>query len=205
MGSVEAHAIVAAWPLAGPVAVRPADGGTNNLTRHVETGAGDYVLRVYQNTRDPARVRYEHAVLLALQGQGLSFRVPAPVPAVGGDTVAVAGDGALAALFARLPGAPPDRSDPEHLRACGTALAKLHAALRRLDLGPPPGGGTYGDLERVHPLVPDPCALRQATVRHAWPLTLQWSESGSRSGTGSPAGRARVLIAASGAPRSSWP
>jgi Ser/Thr protein kinase RdoA (MazF antagonist) len=167
MGPVEGCALVAAWPLAGPVAVWPAGGGTNNLTRRVETGAGDYFLRLYRNTRDPARVRYEHAVLLALQGQGLSFRVPAPVPAAvpaaGGDTVVVAGDGALAALFPRLPGAPPDRSNPAHLRACGAALAELHAALRRLDLGPPPpGGGTYGDLERVHPLVPDPWALPAA-------------------------------------------
>lgn len=159
MGHVEPRALVDTWPLSGPVIVLPEESGTNNVTRRVETPEGRYVLRVYRNTRDPARVRYEHAVLLGLQGLRMSFRVPAPVPTRDGTTVARTRDGLLAALFPLLPGAPPDRTDPEHLRACGGALAELHAALRRLDIGPPPALGTYGALEHVHPLMPDPWRL----------------------------------------------
>ena len=74
----ELGALVAAWPLARPLRVRPVASGTNNRTVRIESPGGAYLLRVYRNTRDPARVRYEHAVLLALQESGLSFRVPAP-------------------------------------------------------------------------------------------------------------------------------
>jgi len=158
----ELGALVAAWPLARPLRVRPVASGTNNRTVRIESPGGAYLLRVYRNTRDPARVRYEHAVLLALQKSGLSFRVPAPLPsgAGAGPTLVEAPDGALAALFPELPGAAPDRADPAHLTACGAALAELHAALHRLDVPPPPpGAATYGDLDRIHPLVPDPWRL----------------------------------------------
>ena len=76
----ELGALVAAWPLARPLRVRPVASGTNNRTVRIESPGGAYLLRVYRNTRDPARVRYEHAVLLALQKSGLSFRVPGPLP-----------------------------------------------------------------------------------------------------------------------------
>jgi homoserine kinase type II len=153
--------LVAAWPLAGPPAVRPVTSGTNNRTVRIETPGGAYLLRVYRNTRDSARVRYEHAVLLALQDAGLSFRVPAPLPSGDGTgpTLIETADGSLAALFPELPGAAPDRTDPAHLAACGAALAELHAALRRQNVAPPPAAATYGDLDRIHPLVPDPWRL----------------------------------------------
>src|SRR5207302_10004489 len=157
------RALLAAWDLSAPIALRPAASGLNNRTYRVETPGGSYVLKVHQNTRDAERVRYEHAILLGLAAQPLSFRVPAPVVGRDGSTLAALDDGALAALFPLLPGDPPDRRNPEHLRSCAAALAELHAALRRLDVGPPPVGScTYGDLDRVHPLVPDAWELPRA-------------------------------------------
>jgi homoserine kinase type II len=159
-GGQGSEALLDSWPLDGPLVVRPETSGTNNLTRRVETPRGGYVLRIYLNTREPARVRYEHAILLGLQGCGLSFRIPVPLRSRDGDTLVATGDGALAALFPVLAGAPPDRTNPDHLRACGAALAELHGALRGVDAGPPPARlGSYGDLEGVHPLVPDPWGL----------------------------------------------
>jgi homoserine kinase type II len=157
---VDEEALLAAWPLSPPAVLRPAASGTNNRTFLVETRDGGYVLRVYQNTRDLARIRYEHAILRGLAAQPLSFRVPVPVAGRDGSTLVGAGDDRLAALFPRLPGAPPDRRDPDHLRACGASLAELHAALARLDVGQPPAdAATYGELDRVHPLVPDASRL----------------------------------------------
>jgi homoserine kinase type II len=130
----------------------------------VETARGSFVLRVYVNTRDPQRVQYEHAILLALQPQGLSFRVPAPVRTRSGGTFTTLDDGSLAALFDLLPGAPPDRTNLQHIHACGAALAELHKALQRLTVTSSPDLDlpTYGDLERIHPLVPDPWSLPAA-------------------------------------------
>jgi homoserine kinase type II len=160
MPPVDERAVLAAWPLSSPITVQPTTSGLNNRTHRVETPERSYLLKLYQNTRDPARVRYEHAILLGLTAQRLSFRVPTPVAARDGSTLVCLDGHALAALFPLLPGAPPDRRDPEHLRSCAAALAELHAALRRLDVGPPPAGAaTYGDLDRVHPLVPDPWEL----------------------------------------------
>src|SRR5687767_11915737 len=161
MGTVEPRVVSGAWGLAEPIALRAVGSGTNNATWYVDTPKGSFVLRVYVNTRDARRVRYEHAILLALQARRLSFRVPAPVVTRSGDTFATLDDGPLAALFGLLPGEPPDRTNPHHIHACGAALAELHDALAGLSVSPPPGLAlpTYGDLERIHPLVPDPWSL----------------------------------------------
>ena len=156
--------IASAWRLTEPIALRAAGSGTNNQTRVIETIDGSFVLRIYVNTRDPRRVRYEHAILMALQVQALPFSVPSPVTARSGETFVTLADGALAALFPRLPGVAPDRANHSHVRGCGAALATLHAALRHLDVAPPPGLDlpTYGDLDRIHPRVPDPWSLPEA-------------------------------------------
>ena len=161
---MEHGAIVSAWDLSGPVSLRDAGSGTNNRTRFVDTAAGSFVLRVYVNTRDARRVRYEHDILLALQAERLPFSVPCPVLARGGETFLRLEHGSLAALFPLLPGEQPDRTNIVHVRACGDALAALHVALRRVDVQPPADLDlpTYGNLERIHPLVPDPWSLPRA-------------------------------------------
>jgi homoserine kinase type II len=149
-----------AWPLPEPVAVRATTSGINNRTWFVDAPQGGWVLRHYQNTADPARVLYEHAILRALGDRSLPFGVPAPVPAHDGGTLVRLPDGDLVALFPLLPGEPPDRRSPAHVRACAAALGHLHAALASVDAGPPPGShATYGEVERIHPHVPDPWSI----------------------------------------------
>ena len=155
--------LLAAWPLPGPWTVVPAAHGTNNHTWLVTTPADAYLLRLYLNTVDPARVRYEHALLRGLRPAGLTFAVPAPVPTRAGDTLVVlerAGETALAALFPLIPGRHPEQGNLAHARAAGAALAELDRAFAGLVVGAPaPPLATYGDLAHVHPLVPDPLAL----------------------------------------------
>ena len=153
-------AALAPWGLSAPLTLRPTSSGINNDTWYVDSPSGSYVLRRYQNTRDPGRVRYEHAVLKALRHQELPFGVPDPVPTLNGGTVVRQLNGTLAALFRVLPGAAADRGNLDHIRACGAALAALHSALRRVDVPPPPAGQVrYGDLDRISPRVPDPWSL----------------------------------------------
>src|SRR5215469_7628433 len=70
------------WDLQGPFSIRLlAEGSTNNFVYLLETSTGDrYVVRLYRNHIDSARLNFEHSVLTALQRQDLSFAVPLPIP-----------------------------------------------------------------------------------------------------------------------------
>lgn len=155
------------WPLPGPWRLRPTGGGTNNRSWFADTPAGAYVLRVYENAVAPARVRREHAILTRLQGAGLSFAVPAPLPTRAGNTIAHLPRGAgtaLVALFPLLPGRHPRPGDAAAARAAGEALGELDVALRGIALAPDEAAGalpTYAALDRIHPAVPDPARLSE--------------------------------------------
>jgi homoserine kinase type II len=138
---VDLHHLPGAWGLAAPWTLTPA-GGLNNTSAYVDTPDGAFVLRVYRNTADAGRVGYEHALLRALQREGLPFAVPCPVRTPAGETVvcvatAPGSPPALAALFPRLPGGPPDARDLGQVRAAGAALGALHGALARVTVAPP--------------------------------------------------------------------
>ena len=156
MGGVTPEQLPAAWGLARPWRVRPVGAGMNNLSWYVETPRGEYVLRVYQNTADRRRISYEHRLLGQLAETGLPFAVPAPVPIGTDETVTIAGDGQVAALFRRVPGERPRRGNAAHARLVGRALAQLHRGLRMVEPGAPPERPTYGDLDRIHRLAPAP-------------------------------------------------
>lgn len=158
-------AVLSSWPLEEPWTLQSLGGG-NNLSYIVNTPRGRYVLKVYRNTADAARIGYEHDLLTRLSHAGLSFAVVAPLPARSGATQApiTRGDGdepsALAALFPLLPGQHPDGDDLATYCPCGAALAALDMALERIGLPSPPGVlAPFGELSRIHPLVPDPLDL----------------------------------------------
>jgi homoserine kinase type II len=160
-------AVQSAWALAGTMQLSPLTHGTNNAVWRVRTPAGDYVLRVYRNHGELARLRFEHAVLLQLQAAGLPFAVPAPLPTASGEYFAwlaredTEHGEALATLTALIPGEHPRRDDLAQAEAAGEALGLLDATLARIT-PPDPAAAlswrSYGDLEHCHPLVPEPRA-----------------------------------------------
>jgi Ser/Thr protein kinase RdoA (MazF antagonist) len=171
-------AVLSAWEIPQPRRVAPIGRGSNNLSWRVESAACACVLRIYQNTADPASIAGEHHLLLRLQEMDLSFAVPHPPPALSGGTlvpVAAAGStAAWAAPFPVIPGDSPHATNASETFAAGAALAELDAALAKLppDLMTCPPT-SYGDLAHVHPLVPSPSAtvdLLQLTGedRRAW-------------------------------------
>ncbi|MFZ5816681.1 MAG: homoserine kinase [Bacillota bacterium] len=159
---MEVKDLLEPWSLSGEIEAEPAEGGINNLTWFVRSAEGRFVLRLYQNTADAERVRFEHAVLTGLAAGDLPFAVPAPVPTREGESLAVGAGGRLAALFRWIPGRGAEPLNLAQARAAGEAQAHLHRAMARLgriSVGRQPG--TYGDLDRVHPLTADPAeALR---------------------------------------------
>jgi homoserine kinase type II len=146
---------LAQWSIT-PRAIPRAELGLNNDSYFVDAAEGQFVARIYRNTADPARVRYEHELLAHLALQELPFAVPTLVKTTAGDTLAVletASGPRLAALFQRIPGEPAPIDVP-HARRAGRALAQLDAAFGRLRI-PLRAPATIRD---VHPLVPDPIA-----------------------------------------------
>jgi homoserine kinase type II len=151
---------LAAYDLTPPIEVFALGdvSGINNRTRGVRTGAGEFIWRVYQTHADPGTILYEHRLLTWLNGQSLSFGVPAPLPARDGATLVRAG-AAWHALFARLPGGEVNRRDPALAEGVGAALAELHAVLRAYPTERRPDLFGFDELTRVHPAVPAPHTL----------------------------------------------
>ena len=147
------------WPVT-PRAIARTEHGLNNESYFVDADEGQFVVRIYRNTAEPARVRNEHDLLARLTVEELPFAVPLPLPAEGGDTLAVLESPQgprLAALFPRIPGEPATLAMP-HARLAGRALAQLDAALGRLDLAV----RAPATIRDVHPLVPDPFEALEA-------------------------------------------
>jgi homoserine kinase type II len=149
-----------AWGISGPWRTEPPARGTNNIVLHVETPAGDYVLRLYSNHADAGRLRFEHGVLTQLAEARLPFALPVPLPTVDGAysvEVESGHGGALATLTAYIVGQPPDRDNLDQATAAGEALGRLTVALARL--ATPVDAISWrssSDLAHCHPLVPDP-------------------------------------------------
>jgi homoserine kinase type II len=164
---VDLNRLLDAWALPEPRTCTPLAHGTNNLVQRVEAPSGSYVLRVYSNHTDAARLRFEHAVLAQVHAMGLPFAVPAPIPARAGEScVRVAPEDGengetLATLTTLIPGEYPRGDAVEQACVAGEALGLLDAALTRV-VPPDPAEAvswrSYGDLAHCHPLVPDPLA-----------------------------------------------
>ncbi|MGE5676010.1 MAG: phosphotransferase enzyme family protein [Mycobacterium leprae] len=154
------HDLPDAWGLPRPWAVTANDGGINNLNYRVDTPAGAYFLKLYQNTADPVRITYEFDLLTRLEQVGLSFQVPVPMPTPDGKrlvTVETPTGTSKSALFRLIPGGPVAKGNLAHALASGAAYGELDAALARIpvDFAASPHAG-WDRLDRVHPAVLDP-------------------------------------------------
>ncbi len=134
--------------------------GTSNTTYFVNGQAGNFILKLYGDSTSTEQIQYEHSLLAYLQQANLSFAVPAPIPAKSGESlVHISKNDTLlrVALLPLISGQIADRQNYHHPRAAGQALGELHCALRGFD---PEGLLTHlpawGNLSRIHPLVPDP-------------------------------------------------
>jgi len=129
--AVNLQVLLRNWGLGTPSEVSVPSSGTNNWVRLLRFGSDGYVIRV-QRTADRAEVVAEHRLLTELARSGLSFEVPAPIPAASGATVVETPVG-LATLTRRLPGVHPARSERE-MELAGRAAGELCAALADLPL-----------------------------------------------------------------------
>ena len=160
-----------AWPVTGPWHISPLLGGTNsNVWRADGADEQSYVLRIIPDQTGIPRIRYEATLLQTLSERELPFRLPLPITANNGDIIVPfeqeQGTTAFATLYPLLPGSlqdlPPERNNLAGTSHAGATLALLDDALAALPDIPFPDGFTplpaFGELDRWHPLVPDPLA-----------------------------------------------
>ncbi|WP_141501286.1 phosphotransferase [Paenibacillus luteus] len=126
------------------------ESGMNNTTRIITSGDRKFVFRIYNNHKDPDIVRLEHEVLQQLNEQELSFQVPVPVYNKCGDTVSIAPDGTLSALFDYIEGDRPSIANERHVYALGHTAAKLTEALGKIDPKRKPLYSPYYSLEDTY-------------------------------------------------------
>ncbi|MFC5467524.1 phosphotransferase [Cohnella suwonensis] len=127
--------------------------GWNNTTRYVKADGKRWVLRVYETHKDPSKVRFEHELLLALNGLELPFRVPQPILATNGQSYVLLEDGTdrLACLFPYIEGERPQENDPGIAYRLGKASGRLSVALRGLTVTTPSSYPPYYEMDSAHP------------------------------------------------------
>jgi Ser/Thr protein kinase RdoA (MazF antagonist) len=124
---VDAHEILAAWPIGEVVSLREPGAGSINRTILVATASGRYALRAYRSP-ERAWAEREHAIIAFVRATGLPAVAPLPLP--GGDTILERG-GHCFALFPHAPGRQLARHELQEaeVAAMGSFLARLHLAL----------------------------------------------------------------------------
>lgn len=127
--------------------------GQNNTTRFVDTAAGTFVMRIYENENTLPVVQFEHELLERLSEQPLPFQTPRLIPTKSGSTYARTGSGKYGALFALIDGEHPSKQNEAHVRAIGSAIAQLSLAMQTLELTGTSAYAGYAEIYKIHPLV----------------------------------------------------
>ncbi len=160
MVQVYAPHVAAYWDIPPNSAVAPLNrGGYNNHLFDVQGGDRHYVLRIYGNHSKPNLIAHELGVLWQVGQSALPFVVPVPVLTKTGQMCALMnlqGQRALAVLLPFIEGENPETRDLAQTEAVGEALAQLLIALMPIQPGEAHTSAGYGDLSKLHPLVPDP-------------------------------------------------
>lgn len=162
-------AIISTWPIPTPNQVSQLTRGANNSVYLVDAGDSRYVLRIYRNHADAARLDVEYQILIALQRARLPFAIPAPVATVDGLFYTYVSDAdygrQIAALFPWEPGGHPQRQDIAAAFAAAVALGRLDMALGALSFSRDQALAPLGDFTRRYPTLGNPAETLATLTR----------------------------------------
>jgi homoserine kinase type II len=125
--------------------------GANNTTRFVRVNEKQYVLRVYETHQDVDKVKYEHAILVALAEMPLTFSVPKPIRSKDGKTIVRTRDGKIAGIFRYLDGVNPALDELAEIHSYGRTTGLLSASLAHVQIQQRPAYRPYYEIESTHP------------------------------------------------------
>jgi homoserine kinase type II len=143
--------ILAQYFPAGSWETRVGQSGANNTTRFVTVDDEQYVLRIYETHQDEEKVKYEHALLIALAEIPLPFSIPQPVQSRDGKTIVRTRDGKIAGLFRYLDGENPTLNELAEIRSFGRIAGQLSASLAHVQINQRPSYRPYYEIENTHP------------------------------------------------------
>lgn len=134
---------------ASDIGLAPTDGGVNNVVKKVQIeGRGDYILRVYNNGQNSAKVIFEHLVLQELQKVPMSFEIPVALSSIrNSQTHEILMDGTEVSLFRLIPGALPGLTCVFEI---GKACGELTKALASISIEFAPQTAPYYDIYKAH-------------------------------------------------------
>lgn len=165
LSAEDAMELLGTWSFLGNAKVKATEQGTVNKTFFVEAQAGNFVLKIYNDSASAAQIQYEHCLLAHLQTRNLSFTVPTAIPDDSGETLLfIERDNSLlrVSLQNLISGKPAHRQNINHIYAAAQALGELHQALADFDSkGELVTLPAWGDLESIHPLVKNPLEVPQ--------------------------------------------
>lgn len=176
---IEADALAAflrEYDLGPAIAFKGIAEGVENSNFYLETGAGRFILTLFEKRVNPQDLPYFVALMQHLAGSG--FACPRPVAGHdGGALRRLCGKHALIVTF--LSGMSPSRPTAGECRALGAALARMHAALadfpqrRANSLGPGDWPALWqGRAAAAEALAPGLAALISAdlcAIAQGWP------------------------------------
>lgn len=126
----------------GPLSFRKASGGMNNRVYYVAQGDATFVIRVYNNGGNGARVAYEHRILLELERRFVAFfELPRLLRSHRGTTavaVSCMEPGTEACMFRVIRGQTAAVTSAATAASAGEATAVLVGAMLGLDLSSVP-------------------------------------------------------------------
>lgn len=128
--------------------------GVNNTTQFVAVHDEKYVLRIYETHQDEEKVKYEHAILLALNEMQLPFSIPEPILTHEGSTYVRSKDGKIAGLFRFLDGVNPDLNEIPVIHSFGKTAGQLSEVLATIQINQLPAYRPYYEIESTHPSCP---------------------------------------------------
>jgi homoserine kinase type II len=131
--------------------IRTGPSGSNNTTRFLTVDDEQYVVRIYETHQDERKVRYEHAVLLALKELPLTFSIPEPITTKAGNTIVRTKDGKLASVFRFLDGKNPQLIESAQFYSFGKITGQLTNALALVQTNENPIYRPYYEIEHTHP------------------------------------------------------
>lgn len=153
------RATLARYDLPAPPEIEPgAAPSVNNMSVRVRAGDRRLRCKLYNGTHDLAALRYEQALLQALDRAGLPFALPVPLADRNGEALQQTSAGWLT-LIPDLPGANLDPADLAQVESLGVALGALHVALAKLPITPRPGHALFQKFFRFPPSARDPLRL----------------------------------------------
>jgi len=172
------RAFLAEYDIGALQAFRGIAEGVENSNYALKTGAGDFILTLYERRVEPRELPWFLGLMRHLVARGIS----APEPVAGRDGEALRElAGRPAAICTFLPGVWPRRVRPEHCGPLGAALAGLHragegfAAVRPNGLGPSAWGPLLercrADGEGVQPGLIAELDAALAGILAAWPAS----------------------------------